>query len=61
MRSVDTDDKPTKKILPGLEGAWATSTQPIQGEDPAKDLFEGAIKMETSGKFLEDLEQYKAH
>ncbi|KAJ7808830.1 hypothetical protein B0H13DRAFT_2385575 [Mycena leptocephala] len=56
-----SDVKPSKKLLPGLEGAWATSTRPVEDEDPARDLFEGAIKMETSGKFLEDLEQYKAH
>ncbi|KAJ7832808.1 hypothetical protein B0H13DRAFT_1914816, partial [Mycena leptocephala] len=54
--------KSSKKILPGLEGAWATTPDPQTLEDGTKDLFQGAIPMYTeSGKFLEDLEQYKAH
>jgi hypothetical protein len=63
--NINRDGGPSGKsshnILPGLEGAWATPTGPLDETDDSKDVFQGTIKMESNVTFLEDLEQYKAN
>ncbi|KAJ7912586.1 hypothetical protein B0H13DRAFT_2327305 [Mycena leptocephala] len=60
VASASAGPKIRKLVLPGLEGMFSPTTNPTTYED-SKDLFDGAIVMDSGGVFLEDLEQYKRH